>query len=131
MSATAKILSDICNIVSKHVSVNFCKKYPDIDENSVREIIKNLKVFSGNGPSKSPGKTPIKNTPKKSLVKGNEKLIIIDRNPEAKSWIIKGTTFAIKSAKDTTVIGKIRMNKIVPLSNIEKKACSEKGWTCQ
>ena len=50
------------------------------------------------------------------------------RNPVAKVWVVQGTQFVVASPKDKTIIGKMRGNKVISLSQAEVKACKAKGW---
>ena len=51
----------------------------------------------------------------------NKKSITIIKNAKANCWMISNTKFAIKSARDKTVVGKVVGPKIIKLNALDKK----------
>lgn len=74
----------------------------------------------------APTPTPAKTAAKKAASSGE---ITVTRNQEAKAWVVEGTSFVVQSAKNKTVVGKLRGNKTVALTTADIKKCQAQGWT--
>lgn len=61
------------------------------------------------------------NTPKKTPM-------VICRHPSVKTWVVKGTQFAVKSPKELWVVGKIEGERVAELTFKDRAECHAKGW---
>nr|QBK88018.1 MAG: high mobility group box [Marseillevirus LCMAC202] len=73
------------------------------------------------------GKTTTKATTKATAKSASD--MKITRHQASNSWVIPGTIWVVHSPKNKTVIGKLRADKVVALSAIDRKKCETSGWT--
>lgn len=71
---------------------------------------------------------PKKAAPKKSAGKAEAGGMKISRHAASKAWVVQGTQFVVQSAKNKTVVGKLRGNKVVALTAADRKKCADSGW---